>query len=126
MLLQLQPPVHRRYPENARTLALHEMRLLRERTQAQTPRFWNDDTAPGPGHMDIRLIPRQRRLLWRAALHPSTATALQTQPSQVRNCFRADLSLAGEYVALLVDVNLRTRDACQSAESACHMESRSV
>ena len=53
MLLQLQPRVHRRYPENARTLALHEMRLLRERTQAQTPRFWNDDTAPGPGHMDI-------------------------------------------------------------------------
>ena len=27
--------------------------------------------------MDIQLIPRQRRLLWRAALHPLTATAPQ-------------------------------------------------
>ena len=77
MLLQLQPLVHRCYPENARTLALHEMRLLRERTQAQTPRFWDDDTAPGPGHMDIQLIPRQRRLLWCAAQHPQTTIALQ-------------------------------------------------
>ena len=53
-----------------------------------------------------------------------SAGAAQAQPSQARDCFRADLSLAGEHIALLVDVHLRAWEDCQSAESAHCLGSR--